>query len=454
VTAKRTVSKRAANGKALVANLATGLRDLLAARGAGLQYGGNRDIFKTAGYVLEGSETFQHYLALYERDPLAGRIVDMPPSATWKTPPEIAEEGKADGTQFTKAFEQLAKRLDLWRHFEAADVLAGIGRFGILLIGTRGDLKTPVTSLGRPEDVLFVQPYDEGAVRVATWVTDTGNARFGQPETYEMQFSAGSQGFPSIKRIVHASRVLHVAEHALRDRTYGRPRLKRALNLLHDLQKITASTGESYWQRVVPILQATVDPAVDITDAQRDELRDAMGDMTHDLRRQFLGQGIQLKTMGADSGPNPSQVVEMFFSLFAASTGIPKRILFGSEAGDLASSTDQANYFGMINERQEHYAEPVLVREFIDRMLAWHALPRPETGAYIVQWPTLFELTELEQADANLKRAQTAASLTPMGGDPTQLVEITDERDVWLVPKKAAPGEPDEVLPPEPVDTQ
>src|SRR5207249_1155573 len=113
--------------------------------------------------------------------------------------------------------------------------------------------------------------------------------------------------------------------------------------------------------------------------------------------------------------------------------------LFGNEAGELASSMDQATYYGMINERQEHFAEPQLVRAFIDKLLALHALPAPETGAYIVQWPTLFELTELEQADANLKRAQTAAALTPMGGDPTQLVEITDERDVWLVPKKAAP---------------
>jgi hypothetical protein len=441
--------RRAANGKALVANLLGSFRDLLA-RGAGKQYRGNRDVYATAGYVPEGGETFEHYLALYERDPLAGQIVEQAAKTTWKTPPEIVEEGKPGGTRFTKAFVQLAHRLDLWREFETADVIGGIGRYGVLLIGMRGsqDLKTPVTALGGPDDVVYLKGYDEGAVRVASWVKDVSNARFGLPESYEVQSGAESAGFPTMKAVVHASRCLHVAENARRDRTYGRPRLKRVLNLLNDLQKITASTGESYWQRVVPILQAVIDPSADITSAQQDTLRDALAAMPHDLRRQFIGQGVKLESVGADSGPNPQQVVEMFFSLFAAACGIPKRILFGNEAGDLASSMDQASYFGMINERQEHFAEPQLVRAFIDKLLALRALPAPATGKYIVQWPTLFELTELEQADANLKRAQTAAALTPMGGDPLSVVEITDERDVWLVPKKA--GAPAGELPPVP----
>ncbi len=428
--------------KQIAANMLGAFRDLLAARGAGLQYQGNRNVYATAGYVPEGAETFQHYLALFERDPLAGQIVERAAKTTWKMPPEIVEPNKPDGTQFTKAFDRLARRLDLWAAFEAADVLAGIGRFSVVLIGMRGGdnaaLKTPAPTLRGPEDVVFVAAYDEGAARVTRRVTDTLDERIGLPETYEVQF-ASAEGFPATKLVVHASRCLHVAENALRDRTYGRPRLKRVLNLLTDLQKISASTGESYWQRVVPILQAVVDPAATITSEQQDALREGLAAMTHDMRRQFMGSGVKLESIGADAGPNPQQVVEMFFSLFAAACGIPKRILFGNEAGDLASSMDQATYFGAINERQEHFAEPQLVRAFIDKLLALRALPAPETGKYQVQWPTLFELTELEQAEANLKRAQTAAALTPMGGDPTQLVEITDERDVWLVPKKAAP---------------
>jgi hypothetical protein len=64
----------------------------------------------------------------------------------------------------------------------------------------------------------------------------------------------------------------------------------------------------------------------------------------------------------------------------------------------------------MIGQRQRAFAEPVLVRAFIDRLLDWQALPAPETRAYDVQWPTLYRQSEKEIADANLKRAQAAAA--------------------------------------------
>jgi len=124
---------------------------------------------------------------------------------------------------------------------------------------------------------------------------------------------------------------------------------------------------------------------------------------------------------------------------------MPRRILFGNEVGELASTTDQATFFGSINSRQEQFAEPLLVRAFVDRMIAWRVLPKPETGEYQVISPSLFELTELEQADANLKQAQAAAALTPMGGDPMQLVGVDEDPNVWLVPK-----EPEPVAPPAP----
>src|SRR5256885_6920010 len=127
---------------------------------------------------------------------------------------------------------------------------------------------------------------------------------------------------------------------------------------------------------------------------------------------------------------------------------MPRRILFGNEVGELASTTDQATFFGSINSRQEQFAEPLLVRAFVDRMIAWRVLPKPETGEYQVISPSLFELTELETADANLKRAQAAAALTPMGGDPMALVEVDPDRNVWLVEKAPGGAEPPAPEPP------
>lgn len=87
----------------------------------------------------------------------------------------------------------------------------------------------------------------------------------------------------------------------------------------------------------------------------------------------------------------------------------------------------------MIGERQRAFAEPALVRALIERLLDWQALPAPVTGTYEIQWPALYRESETVIAEANLKRAQAAAALTPLGGDPLQLVEIDDESNVWLV---------------------
>lgn len=404
---------------------------------AGLQFGGKRDIWETAGY--EKQPSFDHYWSLYKRDAIGGRIVDMAPKTTWRTPPAIVEEGEEE-TAFTKAFDELATRLKLWRYFERVDRLSGVGRYGILLIGTRGgeDLKRPLKKLQGPDSIIYLQAYHEGNAQINTWVTSTSDPRFGQPETYKVTLTSGVDNFrPSgatADLIVHWSRIIHVAEDLLEDEVFGRPRLERALNRLADLDKIAASTGEAYWQAVVRILTANVAPEAEISPEDLKKLDERLLEMTHDLRRQFTGQGVKLEWLPSDV-PTVKDIGDFYFSLIAGAVGIPQRILFGSEMGELASSTDQQTWFGLINERQEQFAEPSILRAFVDRMIEFNALPPATSGEYQVQWPTLFQETDTEKADLNLKRAQQAQMLTPVGGDPRIMVTIDDEGTIQLIPQ-------------------
>jgi len=154
----------------------------------------------------------------------------------------------------------------------------------------------------------------------------------------------------------------------------------------------------------------------------------------------------------SESEPNPSDAADLYFTLIAAGSAIPKRLLFGSETGERASSEDAKTYLGMISERQTQHAEPRILRPFVDRMIDIAVLPRPKNG-YEVVWPTLFEESERDQAEANKLRADAAKSLTPMGGDPIELIEIDDERNIWLVPRAAGAASPFEALePPQPPD--
>lgn len=441
--------------------LATFLRtwESLAAKAtkAGLQFGGRRDVYQVAGYPRR--ITFDDYLSRYERDGIARRIVAMPAKTTWRMPPEIVEPTKPDGTTFTKAFASLAQRsdLNLWRTFETADTLSGIGEFGIVLIGTRGvaadgGLRLPLQRLVGPQDVLWLAPHHQGCLEIERYVKNPSDPQYGLPEVYKLKLE-GEKNLAATQLLVHASRVLHIAEDAW-NRIHGTPRLQPVFNLLIDLEKISASTGEGHWQQVVPIHQFHISPEADISADGMKELEEKAPELVHDLRRYFIGQGVELKRLSSDT-PSVKDLPAFFFSLLAASVGIPQRKLFGSERGELASSLDEATYLGTIAERQRQHAEPNILRAFIDRMVEFGALPRPETGQYEVVWPALFEESENEIAEANLRTAQAAQALTPVGGDPVTLVEVTEDRRVFLAPRAAATPTPFPEPPlPEPMDDE
>ena len=436
-------------------------------RQAGLQYKGVRDIYAAAGYVAEGAETFDHYWSLYTRDPVAGRVVDMPAKTTWRTPPEVFEGEHEDvethmPTAFEAAWAALAKRLRVWRHFERADRLARVGRYSLLFLGARGGddraLATPLEGLGGPADLLYLSSFAERYAVISTWQRNPSSARFGLPESYKIELSSGIAGFGTKNVVVHHSRVIHVAEDPLVDDVYGRPALQRALNALADMLKVSASTGEAYWQLAARVLTAKLDPTMAFPEgvsskAALTALGEDLEAIVHDLRRQFVGHGVELGWLDTTT-PDPTSALEVFKVLLSVATGIPTRVFFGSEKGELASSQDERNYFGMINERQEQFAEPTVLRAFIDRLVGAGALPPPEAGVgeYTVLWPNLFELTEKETAEANKLRAEAAKALTAQGGDPMELVEVDEDRNVWLLPTEQGLEEPP--LPPPPEDEE
>ncbi len=421
------------------------------ARRAGIQYGGDRDVYTVAGYIKPGTERFEDYFALYDRNEIAGRVIDMAPATTWKNPPDIVEPDmdQEKGTEFTNEFDALAKRLHLWERLTRADTLSRIGRYGVLLIGVAGEdvkLAEPMEKLRGPDDVIFLSAFHEKDAEIDTWIKNTADPRFGQPDLYEIDLSSGVQGFSAIKQKVHHSRIIHIAEGRLADEVYGRPILKRLLNRFMDLDKITASTGEAFWQLATRILTGNLDDKSIISPEDFVKLGESMEEMVHDLRRQFLGKGVELQWLES-TPPDPAAAADLNMMLIAAGASIPKRVLFGTETGERASEQDERQWLGSISERQEQFAEPMILRAFIDRLIDFGGLSRPKKG-YEALWPTLFEESEAVKAESNLNRAETAKALTPLGGDPIALVEIDDEGTIKL--RSTAEPTPDGEVKPEP----
>lgn len=404
------------------------------ARRAGLQYGGSRDVYKVAGYKKE--PTYEDYWSYHDRHPIAGRIIDMPPQTTWRHPPGIVEPEQEDGTDFAKAFEELSGRLGMWGRMERVDRLARIGRYAVLLIGAKDaqsleDLREPLERLSGPDDVAYLSHYSEKHARIQEWVSDHTDERFGMPETYRIDLSRGNPKFKAGTTLVHWSRVVHIAEDVLEDDVYGRPALRRVLNTIFNDEKVDAASAESFWQLADQILQLNIDPDASITPDQMTEIDTKIQALYHDLRKHFYLQGGELSWLGGET-PDPTGLSDVLATKMAAGSGIPKRILFGSERGELASQQDERNWLGTIGERQIHHAEPNMLRALIDRLVAVGALPRPGKDGYECQWPNLYKSSEKEVAERNDLTAKTAASLTPVGGDPYQLVTVDSEGNVWL----------------------
>lgn len=386
--------------------------------GLGTSHGGARDYYQVFGYKRKLS--FEDYYSRYDRQDIAGRIVDAPARTTWRKPPLVYEtEDSATETPFEKAWNELLKRHRIWHYMQRVDRLAGIGRFAILLLGFRGDddLAKPVSpgQFKGVDDLLYLAAYHEGSVEINDWVTNPSDPRFGLPNTYKLKLGStdGKTGIPRRTVIVHHSRVIHVAEELDEDEVFGRPRLHRVFNLLDDLQKLVGASAEMFWQGAYRGPAVTTREGYQLDETAAEKLAEEIDEYIHGLRRFMRLHGLEVQFPQGQS-PDPSKIFDVVMTLIAAVTGIPKRILMGSERGELASTKDEDNWLGRIVERQQQFAEPVILRPFIDRLIEVGILPTPMNG-YTVEWPPLFVLSEKDQAEINRIRAETARVLAPDG---------------------------------------
>ena len=384
----------------------------------GKTFEGKRDLFKVLGFTR--TITAADYRQRYERNGIAARIVDTFPKSTWRSGFKLIEdEDPASSTPFEEAWSALEARLDLTMYFRISDMLAGLGEYSALLLGVRGDLKDPLPDIFTAEDLLYVAPFSQEDVEVTRVITDGSDPRFGQVSEYTFTRVGAPRGSSTLvkelpsntTKQVHWSRVIHIADGLLDDKIYGKPRLRNVYNDLDSLDKIVGGGAEAFWLRVHPGYVASLDKDLEMTPADIKALKDQVEEFANQMRRTIGQRGIDFKAIGADPtdfGPN----VDAMFDILSASTGYPKRILMGSERGELASSQDKTNYDDRVVDRRGEFAEPVVIRQFVDRMIEHQALPTPSSDSidakngYRTEWPALDALDETQKSRVALNYAR------------------------------------------------
>jgi hypothetical protein len=424
------------------------------ARRAGVTFQGERDLFEVLGY--KRSLEPKDYRERYQRGGLAARVVEAYPKATWRGGLEIIEDEDPEiETSFETAWVELNERLGIWQAFQRADILAGLGPYSVILIGAEGNLTDPIERLS-PEGLLYLAPYGPDEAKIDKLVGDTADPRFGLPDIYKISRTLASN--QRWEQAVHWSRVLHVVDGRLDDQVNGTPRLERVWNHLDDLDKVTGGGSEAFWLRVHQGFAVKIDKEVEMGATDVEALRTAAEEFAHQMRRTIAMKGAELEALGSDVA-NFANQVSSIVSLISGATGIPQRILLGSERGELASSQDKENWDERVQDRREDFAEPH-VREFINRLQRWGVLGEAE---WSIRWPEIEELNERERAEVaaiwsglNSKASGPVVTPAEIRDRVLQLPELSEEEIAEWEERHQRPdieppdGEAGGVEPPEP----
>lgn len=377
----------------------------------GLQYGGDRDLYKALGYKLQLN--FTDYWSQYTRQDIAKAIIDRPVKATWQGQLELIESEDAEKTTFEEAWYDLNKKLKLRSLLARVDRLTGIGRYGVLLFGLddvkkREDFSLPVKAGKR--QLLYVKPFGENSAKIDTYEINASNPRFGLPKIYAIEVADVASNSSSTVR-VHYTRVLHILEDHLESEVYGIPRLEAVFNRLYDLEKIVGGDAEMFWRGARPGYQGQVDKDFTMTEATKTDLKEQIEEYENNLRRILINEGVKLESLTQQIA-TPKDHVDVIFTCISAVTGIPKRILSGSERGELASSQDTGEWKTYVQSRREDHAEPHIIRPFTDRLIELGVLPTPESGDYQVDWLDLFSISEKERVEIGKSRSNSIREYT------------------------------------------
>lgn len=387
---------------------------------AGISFGGKRDLYEVLGY----SRRLCHadYLAKYCRQGVAARIINKPPAATWSDPPWISTSPTDETSVFYTTWnKQLVADLQVFTALQKVDVFAGLGMFAILVVGFDDGrpLRSPVNT-NRTNKITYLQAYLEGSVVISRYDEDEQSERFGLPLEYEITVGDLNMSSPinmAVSRVqnnrivlVHYSRVLHVADNTLENPVFGHSRLENIWNDLEDLMKVVGSAAETYWMAANRGMQIDVDKDMEMNPEDADNLSAEIDEYQHGQRRFIRTRGVKVENLGSDFA-DPKSAADVILSNLSASTGIPKRVLIGAEAGQLASSQDRQNWAIVVGERESSFAEPIILRPFIKMLVFANVLPDPGKDLTI-EWPDAYRMSPLERAQTAAQMARSAANVT------------------------------------------
>lgn len=411
---------------------------------------GQRDIDTECKYP--STITTENYKAMFDRNGLAERVVKLWPEECWQSYPDVYETEDPKETKFEAQVKELMDSVPVWNILYRADVLSGIGQFGIIILGINDGNRLEQElnfkqGRGKGRQLLYLHPLDQSVVEVIEKETDTGNPRYGKPKLYSVTFesdtSVGGTAQKSGQGVkVHWTRVIHLADNRTTSDINGVPRMKSVYNYLLDVKKVAAGSGEMFWKGGLPGFGFSLTPkaqeaGAEIDDDVKKTMKEEVYKYFEGLQRYILLQNMEINSL-APQVVEPTSHFKCQIQLVCITLGIPYRIFVGTEEAKLASSQDKTTWNERLKKRRENYLTPMVVRPFFDRLIDLGVLEEPKE--YFVRWPDLEQPTEGDIADVAAKRTEAFAKYEASGAS-----SLIAPRQYWTLIHKMTDEEADAI---------
>jgi hypothetical protein len=177
-----------------------------------------------------------------------------------------------------------------------------------------------------------------------------------------------------------------------------------------DIEKVAGGDAEMFWRGARPGYHGKLDPEYQATPEFKAELKEQIDEFEHNLRRMLINEGVDLEALEQQIA-DPSSHMDIQLKLISSETGIPIRILTGSERGELASSEDRSEWLSYVQTRREEHGEPNIMRPLIDRLIEYGILPTPQDN-YSIKWSDLFAQSEKMRVDIGKSRSNSIREYT------------------------------------------
>jgi hypothetical protein len=380
----------------------------------GETYGTARDLYQTLGW--KKTLKFSDFYRKFQRNEIAKMVIQRIAKSCWSNPPRVSDS-QNEVTKFSQTWSELVNKKAIFRDIYRADKLLGLGRYGIILLGLddTNDFSKPV-NIEKVSELLYIQPYSEDTAKIDKFDTQKNSIRYGQPVLYDInpdQQDDQAMTIPSFK--VHHSRIIHIVEEPMENNVYGVPRLEGIYNRLDDIEKILGGSAEMFWRNASPGKVAKADPEYQFGTEEKDDLQTQFDEYEHNLRRWLKVQGVDIKNLETNI-MTPREFVEVQLNAVSIATGIPKRILMGSERGELSSNQDEKTWNNLVRERMENFCTPEVLKPLIDRLIEYGVLPKPIDNVYKIDWKRMSALGEKEKAEINYNKTKSIKEYTNSPG--------------------------------------